>query len=78
MITLKQHIEKLLELQALGYADLPVIYASDDEGTNYHLVSSEPSEFIVEGFDNYYLEPAFEYDEKNNQLEFITNCIIIN
>ena len=78
MITLNTLIQHLLSLQAEGYGELPVIYSSDDEGNNRHTVIYEPSPFIVEDINQYYLESAIEYDNEDLPIDFIPNCIIIN
>ena len=78
MITVNKLIEKLKELKAKGYGELPCIFSSDDEGNSYQKVYNEPSEYLVEDINEYYLETAFEYDEKNNVINFEPNCIIIN
>lgn len=78
MITVNKLIEKLKELKAKGYGELPCIFSSDDEGNSYHKVYNEPSEFLVEDINEYQLETAFEYDEKDDVINFVPNCIIIN
>lgn len=78
MITVNKLIEKLQELKNKGYGELICIYSSDDEGNSYHSIYNEPSEYLVEDINEYYLETAFEYDEKDNVINFEPNCIIIN
>lgn len=79
MITLNKYIEQLQELQNKGWGELPVIFASDDEGNSYHKVYIEPSEFLVEDLEKRELEPAFEYEENGKEVkDFVPNCIIIN
>lgn len=78
MITVNKLIEKLQELKGKGYGKLPCIYSSDDEGNSYHIVCNEPSEYLVKDINDYQLEPAFEYDEQDNLIDFKPNCIIIN
>jgi hypothetical protein len=77
-MTLQEHTKHCLELIKQGYGELPVIYAKDPEGNGYHEVHNEPSEFKVDSFSDYYLEPAFEYDDDDEVLPFEPNCIIIN
>lgn len=78
MITVNNLIEKLQELKDKGYGELPCIYSSDDEGNSYQKVYNEPSEYLVTDINEYQLETAFEYNEKEEILDFIPNCIIIN
>jgi len=78
MITVNKLIEKLKELKAKGYGELPCIFSSDDEGNSYQKVYNEPSEFLVEDIEEYQLETAFEYDDKDDVINFEPNCIIIN
>lgn len=78
MITVNKLIEKLQELKNKGYGELPCIYSSDDEGNSYQKVYNEPSEFLVEDIEEYQLETAFEYDDKDDVIDFKPNCIIIN
>jgi len=78
MITVNKMIEKLQELKDKGYGELPCIYSSDDEGNSYQKVHNEPSEYLVEDINEYQLETAFEYNEQDNIIDFIPNCIIIN
>jgi len=78
MITVNKLIKKLQELANKGYGELPCIYSSDDEGNSYHSVYNEPSEFLVEDIEEYQLETAFEYDDKDDVINFEPNCIIIN
>lgn len=79
MKTLDKYIEQLQELSKQGYGNLPIVYSADDEGNSYHTVNEyEPSLFIVEDINEYYLESAIEYDEANMPLDFKPNCIIIN
>ena len=78
MITVNKLIEKLKELKAKGYGELPCIFSSDDAGNSYQKVYNEPSEFLVEDIEEYQLETAFEYDEKDDVIDFEPNCIIIN
>ncbi len=74
MITLNDYIEKLLELQKQGYGDLPVIYASDDEGNSYHKVGNLPCTYKVVDLKDYCLEPNFDNGDYFNEV----NCIIVN
>jgi Mg/Co/Ni transporter MgtE len=78
MITVNKLIEKLQELKDKGYGDLVCIYSSDDAGNSYHTVYNEPSEYLVEDINEYELATAFDYDEKDNVIDFVPNCIIIN
>jgi len=78
MITVNKLIEKLKELKAKGYGELPCIFSSDDEGNSYQKVYNEPSEFLVEDIEEYELAPDFEYDDKDDVINFEPNCIIIN
>ena len=78
MITVNKLIEKLKELKAKGYGELPCIFSSDDAGNSYQKVYNEPSEFLVEDIEEYPLVPAFEYDDNGNVIDFEPNCIIIN
>ena len=78
MITVNKLIEKLQELKNKGYGELPCIYSSDDEGNSFHKIYNEPSEYLVENIEEYYLESNFEYDDEDNVLDFEPNCIIIN
>ena len=80
MKTLKElyiHIEHLMR-ENPGYAQLPLVYAADDEGNSYHPVHNFPSEFLVEELNKHYLEPGFEYDIDLTIKPFKPNCIIIN
>lgn len=78
MITVNELILVLQELKDKGCGKLPIIYSSDNEGNSYHKVYCLPSEFIVEDLDEHYLESAVEYDEKDEPMPFIPNCVIIN
>ena len=85
MITLGQHlsnIRKLLDWHP-EWADLPIIYASDDEGNSYHNVYNLPIPAQVHDIKEHYLELVDIYiEEKDAQSEDISrddvNCIIIN
>lgn len=78
MITVNEMIRELKELKDKGYGDLPCIYSSDDEGNSYHLVNSEPSEFLVDDLQRRFLERAIEWDDNDEIIAFVPNCIIIN
>ena len=78
MKTLNQLIKELQELKKKGYGELPVIYSSDSEGNSYEKVYASPSEFLVEDINEWQLNPAIEFDENDNVLPFIPNCVIIN
>ena len=78
MITVNQYLEKLQELKDSGFGELFVIYSKDDEGNSYQHVHNIPSLWRVVDIDDYELEPDFEYDEKDNCLDFEPNCVIIN
>jgi len=74
MITVNQLIEELIKLRENGHGELPVIYAKDDEGNDYHKVYNPPDIFLVEDLKSWSLEPVFLKDDE----EIIPNCVIIN
>jgi len=85
MITLKEHFEALVRLMKNHpeWEDLPIIYASDDEGNSYHNVYSNPSPAQVQDINSQYLEIVGIYIQgKDAESEDISrngvNCIIIN
>lgn len=68
---LKIEIEKLLKTHP-EYSNLPLVYASDDEGNSYQKVHNKPLAIEMENIKDYYLEPSTDYDLKT------PNCICIN
>jgi hypothetical protein len=73
---LKDNIERLL-IEHPEYANLPLIYSSDDEGNSFHLVHSSLCLAQVEDIKEYYLElVGFDGDEDINSEDI--NCICIN
>jgi hypothetical protein len=75
MITVNQLIEELIKLRDNGYGELPVIYAIDDEGNDYHKIDTTPDTFLVEDLEKWSLEPLFKEDGEE---KILPNCVIIN
>ena len=69
---LKEYIEQLNDLIVHNpeYAELPLAYASDDEGNSYHRVSNPPIAAYFEDSDSYYLDGAW-FDEYPDDPNFI-------
>lgn len=76
-MNLSDYIKQLQKLEK-EYGDLPVIYASDDEGNNYHKVegSTAGSPCQVEDIDDYYLERVYFEDDEEDTIGY--NAVIIN
>jgi len=74
MITVNQLIDELIKLRENGHGELPIIYAKDDEGNDYHKVYNPPGIFLVEDLETRSLEPVLLEDDE----EIIPNCVIIN
>lgn len=72
MITVKQYIDHLnkMILEDKSIENLPIIYATDEDGSNYHLVYNKPSLASVEDIDEWNLEVMFDDEEPN--------CVLIN
>lgn len=75
MITVNQLIEELIKLRNDGYGELPIIYATDDEGNNYHKVNYKPTTFLVHNLEARSLDPILQED---NEEKIKPNCVIIN
>ena len=54
---------KYLQEALEEHGDLTVVYASDDEGNNYHSVGYTPSVAFFEGLDAHHLERIDEDDD---------------
>lgn len=75
-MNLSDYIKQLQKLEK-EYGDLPVIYASDDEGNNYHKVEGTAgSPCQVENIDDYYLERVYFEDDEEDTIGY--NAVIIN
>lgn len=87
MITLEQYIAELQKIAKThpSFAKLPMIYAEDDEGNGYQLVSNPPSLFSVQNIEERHLEPDLEIlgkagqgiDTDSEDFKRL-NCVIIN
>jgi hypothetical protein len=71
---LKEEIEALIK-ENPQYADLPIIYASDDEGNDYQKVHNTLTLMIVEDIDGRSLEVNNEEEDGDSKK---INCICIN
>ena len=74
MITVKDLVTQLAKMVNSDpkYGQLPVIYATDDEGNSYHHVQNIPGLATVEDLDERYLEISEDSNMDN------ANCVIIN
>lgn len=61
-MNLSEYVESLIQFLESNpeLSETEVVYYSDEEGTNLHLVESEPSTTHVEDLDSYYLEDSDE------------------
>jgi hypothetical protein len=87
MILLKDYIAELQKVAEThpSFGELPVIYAEDDEGNGYQLVSNLPSLFSVVDIKERNLEPDLGTLQKAQQgldtesKDFKKlNCVIVN
>ena len=79
MILLKDYIKQLIKIknQHPSFGNLPVVYASDDEGNSYQKVSQEPGLFAVEDIAERNLEALINGEDVGTEVEDF-NCVIIN
>ena len=75
MITLQEYISALQKIDR-KYWDMPLIYATDDEGNSYQKVNNFPGLVEVENPNEYYLELVWGEDGETLGTNF--NAIIIN
>ena len=75
-MTLNQYIAGLIAFRNKNpqCGEMPVAYASDDEGNSYHLVHSGPTPVEMEDTTTHYLEVVLPEKGETPQ----DNCIIIN
>lgn len=74
-MTLREYIINLQKIDP-KYLDLPVIYASDDEGNSFHPVHNDPALIEVDDPLAHYVEMI--WDEETSQEGQNFNAIIIN
>ena len=74
-MTLREYIKKLQKVDP-KYLDLPIIYASDDEGNSFHPVYNDPTLVEVDDPSAHYVEIV--WDEETNLEGQNFNAIIIN
>lgn len=86
LLDLKTAVDELLE-EHPEWSSLPLMYSTDDEGNNYHMVNDYLTPAMVADINEYYLEmqgylDSEKYTEKGNEDGFIEvkdiNCICIN
>jgi hypothetical protein len=75
MITLKQLQQDILKMMVEHpeWADLPIIYSSDDEGNEFKKVHNNLTPMIAEDINQW----SLEVDGANGKLKKV-NCICIN
>lgn len=66
---------KYLQEALEEHSDLTVVYASDDEGNNYHSVGYTPSVAFFENLDTYHLELI---DEDGDDVTDENKALVIN
>jgi hypothetical protein len=78
MITVSKLLKDLQLLKARGHGDLPIIYASDDEGNSYHKVYNSPTlAQIEENIQEHNLE-IVGFISDRDVIEKDCNCVCIN